>query len=93
MHKFSQVCQLTFSKLQPKHQKECEEILEKERQAIVSVDVNGVLWRYRQFLLQVEKVTMEDKGFIPFDSTGKTENYDILIDYLNRCEEVSFALL
>lgn len=56
-------------------------------------NIPRILWYYRIILMKVDKGLMKEKGFIPFHPQSTIEVIKQLVEYLDRAESVSFALL
>ena len=66
---------------------------EKLRRAILRADVGAIVYAYRLMLNKIDKLEMKEKGFIPFNPLCNPDAISKLIEYVDRTESISFALI
>ncbi|OHT15930.1 hypothetical protein TRFO_13589 [Tritrichomonas foetus] len=63
------------------------------KDALISVDLQRILWCYKQFLLKLEEMCLSERGFIPIAPQPNDQMIRNLIEYFDRSESVSFAFV
>lgn len=67
-------------------------LIRKMRQKILLADFNTTLVTYKKTLLKIEQMTIDEKGGIPFNIHSNQATINLLTEYLDKSEQVSFAL-
>ena len=66
---------------------------ENVRQALLKVDVGHVVYLYRIVLNKMDRLLMKGRGFIPFNPQSTSEVISKLVEYIDKTEAVSFAMI
>ncbi|OHT04751.1 hypothetical protein TRFO_06185 [Tritrichomonas foetus] len=69
------------------------DLTEELKEAILHVDMPKIIWVYRVLISKIDRLTMKEKGFIPFNIRSSVEVIGQLKEYIDRAESVAFALL
>lgn len=56
-------------------------------------NIPRILWYYKTIMMKVDKYLLKEKGYIPFHPQSSIDVIKQLVEYLDRTESVSFALL
>jgi len=69
------------------------EIRQRLRNSFLTVDLPSAVWNYRLFVIQIDKMIMRKKGFIPFDPGASEGVIAQLREYINRTEACAFEVM
>lgn len=61
--------------------------------ALIDVNFPRILWSYKQLMMAIDQISLNEKGCIPIAEKPTDEMVDNLIEYFNRAESVAFAFL
>ena len=68
-------------------------IVDDLRYSLLVIDLPRSIFCYRLFLSKLDRVTLKDKGFVPFHVNSPPEIISQVVKYLDKSEKVAFALL
>jgi hypothetical protein len=93
VHRFHLIVTTVMPKLDAEIQKKVEDRLDAFKIALVMGHLARALWHYRWFLMRVDQLAMEAKGFIPLAGVPTDEQIGQMKEYYNRAESVAFAFV
>jgi len=87
------VFQSVLEKINQRIKSQVKPILNELRYAILRADLPRMLWLYRKALSLIDSSTLDDFGFMPFPACNNQEIIEIIMNYYNKLEAISFAFI
>ncbi|OHS92760.1 hypothetical protein TRFO_12316 [Tritrichomonas foetus] len=91
--RFTKIIPHVLSKLSDKIVKKIIPIYEKLKDSILNVEIGTIIWYYKLIVMKIDNLVTEEKGFVPFNIKANSDQIAKLLEYINRCETVAFAMI
>lgn len=91
--RFAKKLPFVLSLLSSEIKEKVSNLVHKLKEAVLEMDIQKMIWLYKKLISKIDRLKMKEMGFIPFNYSADTESISKLIQYINKAEEVSFAML
>ena len=92
IERFSKKLPHVFSMISNEIKEKVNDLAQNLKIAILEADVQKMIWVYKNLVSKIDYLKMKEMGFIPFDYKADTDVIMCLSQYINKAEDVSFAL-